>query len=72
MDSKGLNNAYFSLSTHTKEHLLVTICDTTARNRVNFQTQTHTNGGTDGQTNGRTDGQTEVDKRLGFASAGVV
>ena len=50
--SRGLRvtkNAYFSLLTHTKQLLLVTFCDKTARSGVRFQTH-----GT------RTDGQTDV------------
>ena len=53
MDSKGLgviHNAYFSLLKHTKQHLLVTFCDTTSRYEVSFWTHTQTNRQTDGQT----------------------
>ena len=55
-------NAYFSLFTHTKQLLLVTICCTTAGIEVSFRTD----GGRteDGGTDGRTEGQTDVEVEI--------
>ena len=54
MDLRGLvvtKNAYFSLLTHTKQLLLVTICYITAGNGVSFLKHGRTDGrGTEGQT----------------------
>ena len=53
MDPRGLKvtqNAYFSLLTHTKKLLLVTLCDTTAEIEVIFGHMEP-----DGQTDGQTD-----------------
>ena len=49
-------NAYFSLSTHTKQLLLVTYCHTPARIEVSFRT--------DGTGRNRTDGQTDVEVEI--------
>ena len=51
-------DAYFSLSTHTKQLLLVTVCDALAGIEVSFWAD-----GT-GQTDGRTDGQTNVEVEI--------
>ena len=45
-------NAYFSLSKHTKQLLLVTYCDTPAEIEVGFRTHGRTDSG---RTDGRTD-----------------
>ena len=51
-------DAYFSLLTHAKQHLLVTFCDITAGNGYPHER-------TDGQTtDGRTDGQTDVEVEI--------
>ena len=50
MDHKSLRvtqNAYFSLMTHTKQLLLVTVCDTTARIGAIFPTDALTEGQTE-------------------------
>ena len=47
MDHKSLRvtqSAYFSLMTHTKQLLLVTACDTTARIGASFRTDARTDG----------------------------
>ena len=49
-------NAHFSLLTHYKQLLLVTFCDTTARNGASFLTH----GQMKGQTNGQTDVEFEI------------
>ena len=43
-------DAYFSLLTHTKQLLLVTICYTTAENGASFRTHARMHGRTEGQT----------------------
>ena len=48
-----IQNAYFSLLTHTKQLLLVTLCDTTAENEASFWTHERTNGMTNGWTDRR-------------------
>ena len=39
----GIQNAYFSFQTHTKQLLLEIFCDTTAGIAARFQTQERTN-----------------------------
>ena len=53
MDHKSLRvtqNAYFSLMTNTKQLLLVTVCDNTARIGASFRTDALTDAWTEGQT----------------------
>ena len=65
-------NAYFSLITHTKQLLLVSICYTTAGIGASFRTHGHTEDGrTDGgrtdrrgSRNSYLDGENRNDKRL--------
>ena len=59
-----IQNAYFSLLTHTKQVLLVTFCHITAGNGANFWTHERTNGQTDRQTDRRTDRQTDVEVEI--------
>ena len=55
-------NAYFSLITHTKQLLLVSICYTIAGIGASFRKHGWTDGGrTDG---GRTEGQTDVEVEI--------
>ena len=52
-------DAYFSLLTHAKQLLLVTLCETTAGKRKNESvTYGRTYARTDGRTHVRTDGRT--------------
>ena len=55
-------NAYSSLSTHTKQLLLVTFCDTLAGIEVSFWADG--TGRTDERTDERTDGQTDVEVEI--------
>ena len=55
-----IQNAYFSLITHTKQLLLVTFCDTLEGIDVSFQRD----GNTDGQTEPEPDGQTNVEVEI--------
>ena len=52
MGLRVTQDAYFSLMTHTKQPLLVTVCDTTAGNGASFRThaRTHTRTEEEGQT----------------------
>ena len=50
-------NAYFSLTTHTKQLLLVTLCETTAGIGASFRTHGR-------RTHGRTEGQTDVEVEI--------
>ena len=54
-------DAYFLLLTHTKQLLLVTVCDTLAGIEVRFR-RTEPNGRT--EPDGRTDGQTDVEVEI--------
>ena len=68
MDHKSLRvtqNAYFSLMTHTKQLLLVTVCDTTARIGASFRTHGRR---TDGRTDGMTDRRGSRNSYLDFIS----
>ena len=59
MDPRGTGwtkNAYCSLLTHTKQLLLLTFCQTTARNGASFRTHR----GNDGMTDGQTDVEVEI------------
>ena len=56
-------DAYFLLLTHTKQLLLVTVCDTLAGIEVSFG-RTEPDGHTDGRTDGRTEGQTDVEVEI--------
>ena len=61
MSVRVTQDAYFSLLSHTKQHLLVIFSHTNAGNGVYFRTHTRT----DEQTNGRTpDGQTNVEVEI--------
>ena len=55
-------DAYFSLLTRTKQHLLVTFCDTLAGIEVSFLADG--TGRTDGTTEPRMDGQTDVEVEI--------
>ena len=58
-------HAYFSLSTHTKQLLLVTFCDMLAGIEVIFWADVTGTGTTDGRyRNGQTDGQTNVEVEI--------
>ena len=48
-----IQNAYFSLLSHTKQLFLVTFCDKTAENLASFRTHKRTDGRTDGWTDRR-------------------
>ena len=54
-------DAYFSFSTHAKQLLLVTFCETTAGNQEN---ESVTYGRTYGRTDVRTEGQTDVKSEI--------
>ena len=54
-----IQNAYFSLMTHTKQLLFVTFCCTTAGIEVSFRTD-----GGGWRTDGRTEGQTDVEVEI--------
>jgi hypothetical protein len=54
-----IQHAYFSLLTHTKQLLLVTVCDALAGIEVSFG-RTEPDGTTDGRTDGQTDVEVEI------------
>ena len=61
MDPRDLGvtlNAYFSLSKHTKQLLLVTYCDIPAGIQVSFRTHGRTDGGRTAE--GQTDVEVEI------------
>ena len=62
MDQRGLRvtqNAYFSLLTHTKKLLLVTICDPTAETGVSFRTHERKRNGNGTETERKRNGWTD-------------
>ena len=63
MDARSLRvtqNACFSLLTHTKQLILVTFKDKTARIGVGFRTNRQTNRNGNGMMDGQTDVQVEI------------
>ena len=63
MDPRGLmvtKNAYFSRLTHTKQLLLMTVCNTTSGIGVSFRTDARTHARTDEEEEGQTDVEVEI------------
>ena len=65
-------DAYFSFSTHAKQLLLVTFCETTAGNRKKWKCDVRTYVRTDGRTYGRTDRREVWNSYLDYSYLGFV